>query len=183
MKREDAVTICNNLLTGSGQLGRYFKTFTVCGSIRRKRPEVNDIDIVAIPIDESEYVFGEPTLAAHIGSIDPDGLRQSKELGKQAAGRFLNGDKIKRFMFHEMMIDLYLATEDNYECLVLIRTGSTEHNVRLTTLAKYKNMKLKAGGEGLVDRDNESIRYETTEEGILKRLLGKYVEPENRGII
>ncbi|HII36249.1 MAG TPA: hypothetical protein HA319_04280 [Nitrosopumilaceae archaeon] len=81
------------------------------------------------------------------------------------------------------MIDLYLANEQTFQTLVLIRTGSAEHNVRLTTIAKYKNMKLKADGKGLVDRNDESIIYENTEDGILQRLLGNVPVPEKRGIV
>jgi len=181
MKLEEANKICDDLLNSG--LSNYFKTYKVCGSIRRKQPEVNDIDIVAIPKPESDFQFGEPSLSNYINNLDSDGERQAKELGKQGAGRFLNGDLIKRFKFQGAMIDLYLANEQTFQTLVLIRTGSAEHNVRLTTIAKYKNMKLKADGKGLVDRNDESIIYENTEDGILQRLLGNVPIPEKRGIV
>ena len=78
------------------------------------------------------------------------------------------------------MIDLYLATEKTFGTLVLIRTGSAEHNVRLTTLAMGQSMKLKANGDGLVDRNNEKMVFENTEEGILMKLLGRVPPPEQR---
>lgn len=176
MKREDALTICNNLLAGSGQLGRHFKTFMVCGSIRRLREFVNDIDLVAIPKPDGEYQFGEPSLALDIKRLDPEGAK----LEKPDAARFLNGDKIKRFQYNGIMIDLYLATEKTFGTLVLIRTGSKEHNVRLTTLAMGNGMKLKANGKGLVDRNIETMIYENTEDGILMKLLGRIPAPEQR---
>src|SRR3972149_2798738 len=153
MKLEEADKICDDLLNSG--LSNYFKTYKICGSIRRKQPEVNDIDIVAIPKPESDFQFGEPSLSNYI----------------------------KRFKFQGAMIDLYLANEQTFGTLVLIRTGSAEHNVRLTTIAKYKNMKLKADGKGLVDRDTESFIFENTEDGILKRLLGNVPVPEKRGIV
>ena len=164
MKLEGAKTICNNLLAGSGQLARYSKNWKVCGSIRRQREEVRDIDLVIIPKPESEYKFGEPTLSDRIKLLDPQGYKQSKEPGKQTTSRFLDGDFIKRFLFQGIMIDIYIATEKTFEGLKLIRTGSKDHNVRLTTLAKYKGLKLKANGIGLVDRNDESIIYENHEE-------------------
>jgi len=178
LKLEEADKICDTLLNSG--LSNYFKTYKICGSIRRKQPEVNDIDIVAIPKPESDFQFGEPSLSNYINSLDSEGEKQAKELGKQGAGRFLNGDLIKRFKFQGAMIDLYLANEQTFGTLVLIRTGSAEHNVRLTTIAKYKNMKLKADGKGLVDRDTESFIFENTEDGILKRLLDRIVPPEER---
>ncbi len=176
MKREDANKICQDLIMGRGQLARHFKKWTVCGSIRRLKPEVNDIDIVAISKPDGEYQFGELSLANDIKRLDPEGVNLKEADSK----RFLNGDKIKRFQYQGMMIDLYLATEKTFGTLILIRTGSKEHNIRLTTLAMGKGLKLKANGEGLVDRDNEKMVYENTEDGILMKLLGRIPSPEYR---
>src|SRR3989338_6575962 len=111
----------------------------VVGSIRRVKPEVRDIDIVAIP-------------------------------------KFSQDKKILRFDYKGIQIDIYFATKDNYECLRLIRTGSAEHNRMLCSLALRKGWKLKASGEGLCAK-KEKIH---TKEGILKALLGKYIEPKDR---
>ena len=137
---------------------------------------VNDIDLVVIPKSDGEYQFGEPSLTNDIKRLDPEGAH----LQKADAKRFLNGDKIKRFQYQGTMIDLYLATEKTFGTLVLIRTGSVEHNVRLTTLAMGQGLKLKANGEGLVDRDNEKMVFENTEDGILRKLLGRVPLPEQR---
>ena len=177
MKLADAELICGDLLFGVGGLSMSFKTWKVCGSIRRRCENVHDIDIVAI---ENFGEFGEITLAQRINQIDPTGNHESKELGRQCVVRYLNGASIKRFKFRDIMIDLYLANEKTFETLVLIRTGSKEHNIRLTKLAMAKNMKLKAGGEGLVARNNEAFVYEDTEDGILIKLLGSVVPVEQR---
>jgi DNA polymerase/3'-5' exonuclease PolX len=86
-----------------------------------------------------------------------------------------------------MMIDLYLADETTYETLVLIRTGSKDHNIRLTTLSKGKGWKLKASGAGLVrtngkeGKDEEILEViDRTEDGILQKLLGRVPKPEER---
>lgn len=187
---DDARKICHELLDlDVGPLEKHFENFNVCGSIRRERPEVNDIDIVAIL--KTNYGFGEPTLSDTIRKLDPAGAKEAKESGKQAASRFLDGPDIKRFFYKGIMIDIYLAKPEEYETLQLIRTGSKEHNIRLTTLAKGKGMKLFASGMGLwkvipnpKDEKNPTPTelVSNTEEGILKVLLGKYVEPKDRGI-
>lgn len=180
MKLEDAHNIAidlNNLIAG------HFSHISVCGSIRRERPEVNDIDLVGIL--RTDYKFGEPTLSQSIRKLDPDGEIEAKQLGKQGASRFLDGDDIKRFKYKGIIIDLYLAKPEEYETLSLIRTGSKDHNIRLTTLAKGNGMKLFASGKGLwkVDREGNPIELvDNTESGIIKTLLGKYVEPRDRGI-
>jgi len=86
------------------------------------------------------------------------------------------------------MIDLYLATEQNYSCLVLIRTGSALHNIKLTTLAKSRGLKLFAGGEGLckttLNNGQELIieTIETQEDHILSYLLTTIPKPEEREV-
>lgn len=189
MKLEDARKICHELLDMDiGELDQHFERFEVCGSIRREKAEVNDIDIVAIL--KTNYTFGEPTLSDTIRKLDPAGPKEAKESGKPAS-RFLDGPDIKRFFYKGIMIDIYLAKPEEFETLTLIRTGSLEHNIRLTTLAKGKGMRLYANGMGLwrvipnpKDEKNPTPTelVSNTEEGILKVLLGKYVEPKDRGI-
>src|SRR3990167_1536856 len=88
--------------------------FLVCGSIRRKIENVNDIDVVAI--EKNNYEFDEPTLDLTIKKLH------------NGNDKPMLGDKIKRFSSNEISIDLYLANEATFETLVLIRTGSEDHN-------------------------------------------------------
>lgn len=185
MKLVEAQEIVDDLLTGNGEIASNFAEWTVCGSIRRKKEEVHDIDIVAV--EKTNYAFGEQSLAEKVNRLDPEGAKAAKEMGKSAAKRFHNGPAIKRFMYRGAMIDLYLATPDTYECLKLIRTGSADHNVRLATLAKGKGMRLYANGDGLwnvtYDLKGEPVKISKvsgTEEGILTTLLGRFPEPEKR---
>lgn len=189
MKLEEAEALCMDLLTGAGRLGDHFSKWKVCGSIRRQKSEVNDIDIVAIKKPESEYGFGDISLSERVKQLDPHGEKEAEEAGRAGAARFLNGTAIKRFKFGGAMIDLYLSNDATFETLVLIRTGSKEHNVRLTTLAKGKGLKLKAGGEGLCrvkggiynNEPEEIIEIiDNTEDGILLKLLGRIPKPEER---
>jgi DNA polymerase/3'-5' exonuclease PolX len=88
----------------------------VVSSIRRGKAEVNDIDIVALA--KRSYGF----LA-----------------GMRAVQR---GRQIIRFQEQGAKIDLYVAAEQNYEVLRLIRTGSAEHNVELASIAKRRGWAL-----------------------------------------
>lgn len=159
----------------------------VCGSIRREKPEVKDIDIVGIM--KTDYAFGEETLFDTICRLDPNGPRDAKSAGKHGAARFLDGIDIKRFQYRGISIDVYIAKPEEFETLVLIRTGSTNHNIKLTKLAIAKGMRLYASGKGLwkvIPNQNDPSKpipielVSNTEEGILKELVGKYVEPKDR---
>jgi len=121
----------------------------VVGSIRRGRPEVNDIDILAIP--KRAYGFLPGTRA------------------------LMRGSQIIRFEEQGARIDLYLATEQNYEVLRLIRTGSAQHNIKLASIAKRRGWELKFD-KGLITDKGEI----STEAGILAALLGRVPEPGER---
>ena len=74
-------------------------------------------------------------------------------------------------------VDVYIANKENYEPLLLIRTGSKEHNVKLTTKAISLGMKLTANG--LIDNKTGKI-IATSEKDIFKALKMNYIEPEKR---
>lgn len=163
------------------KLNPHFIRYQICGSIRRKKPTVGDIDIVAIP--KSEYNFGEENLSNLISRLDPEGNEIAKSLGKSGTRRFLNGSLIKRFKFKGISIDIYLADENTFGTLTLIRTGSKEHNIKLTGIARRKGMKLFASGKGLcvVDEKVNITKIITTDENeILSILLGYIPEPTAR---
>jgi len=128
------------------------------GSIRRKKLEVNDIDIVIMPKWISPFFV-------------PEFIPQDAEVIK-------SGIKLLSFIWKDTQFDVYFATENTYETLVLIRTGSAEHNIKLCSIAKSKGWKLKANGIGLLDKNDCIIS--NTEIGILEALLGKYIPPEER---
>ena len=117
-----------------------YKRVEIVGSLRRGKPQVHDIDLVAIPI--------YPQDKKKIVTTTKEGIQ----------------------------IDMSLANESTYECIKLIRTGSTEHNKKLCILAKSKGWQLKANGEGLITP--QGILHGERE--ILIALVGRYIEPRDR---
>jgi DNA polymerase (family 10) len=139
----------------------------ICGSIRRKKQIVHDIDIVCIP-DPSFITF-----AGHLLRKLPRPSKIIKTGDKLLEVEFSGED------FEKIQIDIYVANEQTFEIIKLIRTGSREHNVKLCSLAKQKEMKLHADGRGLFTADDK-VLIANTEEGILIKLLGKWIPPEER---
>ncbi|MBS3104833.1 hypothetical protein J4234_01095 [Candidatus Woesearchaeota archaeon] len=76
-----------------------------------------------------------------------------------------------------VQVDVYIGNKENYEPLLLIRTGSKEHNVKLTTRAQSMGLKLTANG--VIDNKTGSI-IATTERDIFKALKMDYIIPEKR---
>jgi len=140
------------------RLSPYCQRIEVAGSVRRRRPQVRDIDIVLIPSD--------PWNLSH--EIAGLGLIH------------LGGDKLKRVNYNGTQIDLYFASQDTWATLLLIRTGSKENNIRLCSLAKKKGWHLAANGEGLFDDTGHKVAGDS-EESIYEALGLPYHEPWERG--
>jgi len=76
-------------------------------------------------------------------------------------------------------IDIYLATEQTWWTLLLIRTGSRNHNIKLARRAIELQMHLKADGSGLLGHDGSLIQI-YSEEAIFHHLGLQYRPPEER---
>ena len=140
------------------QISPFIARGRLAGSIIRKKPIVRDIDIVV--------------------ELKPNHLDKLKKCLAEIGKIKLKGDKLIRFITTDnVQVDIYIASKENYEPLLLIRTGSKEHNVKLTTRALSFNYTLTANG--LIDKKTGSI-IAKSEKDIFKALKMNYVEPEKR---
>jgi DNA polymerase/3'-5' exonuclease PolX len=132
----------------------------VAGSIRRRQPWVNDIDIV-------------------LAAADPWNLHHE----------ILNicwpfwpkgGKKVMQVSVNGIQVDFYFCEPETWATLLLIRTGSTGNNIRLCSAAKALGWHLHADGSGLFNEKGERIAGDS-EESIYKALRLVYQVPEQRG--
>lgn len=97
----------------------------VAGSIRREKPLVGDIEIVAIPIRPmtlfGEELFDRPT------SLD----RFLDQLGRITFSK--RGARYQQFTAGRYTVDLFLPTADTWGSVFTIRTGSWEFSRWLVT--------------------------------------------------
>lgn len=150
------------------ELRPYCDLVEIAGSIRRGKPQVKDIDIVAIPNDIKMITAG---------LFDTRGLVDSLADPLSRANR-TNGLKRASFTHKGAPIDIYWATPETWSTLLLIRTGSKEHNIKLCNIAKSKGMHLHASGDGLFS--NGTRIAGDTEESIFEALGIPYLEPQSR---
>ena len=158
MELKAAQTIAENVVR---QIEPYCeKAVEIVGSIRRRRPVVNDIDIVLVPRDRAmlDYV---------LMSLSKNGLMT------------MSGPKISRLTMERIPLDIYYATEETWATLLLIRTGSRGSNIRLAAAAKDKGWRLAASGDGLFNEDDVRIAGDT-EQSIFEALGLRYLEPWER---
>ncbi len=135
------------------------KKMEAVGSVRRQRPIVHDIDLLIIPKNQ--------------GLLDTK-LREM--------GCHFGGPKIRRLVYPRDMgasVDIYIATPETWATLLLIRTGSTRHNVYLCKRARARGWQLKADGQGLVDDLGKRVAGDT-EESIFTALGLPFKPPEER---
>ncbi|MBA7694058.1 DNA polymerase/3'-5' exonuclease PolX [subsurface metagenome] len=139
------------------RLSPYCSRIEVAGSVRRKKSQVNDIDLVLIPTDLWNF------------------HAELKKLGQLK----MSGTKIMRVMVGNTQIDIYVADEATWATLLLIRTGSAENNIRLATLAKKRGWRLAASGDGLFNENGKRIAGDT-ERSIYDALGLPWQPPEKR---
>lgn len=139
----------------------------VVGSIRRKSPEVHDIDIVLIP---QSWMWN-----TIIQTIKTNWLAQVVEAGQELARLMVSTGATSE----PVQVDIYRARPETWGVLLLIRTGSIHHNIKLCSRAKSMGMMLSAA-KGVI-KDGKVIASRTEEE-IFKALEMDFVEPEKREV-
>ncbi len=136
----------------------------IAGSIRRKKKEVGDIEIVAIPLS-----YGVGAYESGIATVVN---KWEKVKGK------LPCKYTQRILPEGIKLDLFFATKQNWGLIFAIRTGSTEFSHKILAIgwckAGYKSK------DGMLHKGDEPI--EVREEKDLFNLIGiEYVEPDERG--
>lgn len=149
------------------KLAPHAERIAIAGSIRRRRPDVGDIDLVAIPKLEqvTTGLFSTETqrprdsrLAVEfcglLGKIECRGdsiirgevpLTNAFHLRERGLGELVGVSTTPA----NIGVDLYLCTPETWATTLLIRTGSAAHNIWLCSRARELGGKLHAGGEGL----------------------------------
>jgi DNA polymerase/3'-5' exonuclease PolX len=160
----------------------------IAGSIRRGKPEVKDLEIVAIPkwvenvekvgLFDEEKITRVNTLQAwgnstHVGLqwIKP-GTDEIIPWPLKIDGKYWRG-YLKE---EEIKLDLFLCTPKNWGMIMLIRTGSADFSREVVTHAKKIGRNVSEGHLTI-----SGVPVDTPEESDVFRLLElEYVEPENR---
>ena len=145
----------------------YCSDIQIVGSIRRRRPTPNDIDFVIVPTDL------------------PRLMQRCRETCLVIQEGFVNLSYTTRI---NVRLDLYVATPrtsdlfrtvaSNRGSLVLCRTGSAAHNVKMIKSAELMGMTWKPY-VGLLDKAGMVIASETEEE-IFEALHMPFIAPHLR---
>lgn len=154
------------------RLKPYCRRIEIAGSIRRRKSEIGDIELVAMPYF-SDDLFGSSTGDHKLNGVDWESF-----------GRVVkNGNKYKQIeLFEGVNLDLFIVTPPaQWGVLFLIRTGSAEFSHRFVTskqagglLPSYLKVK-----DGAIWSRNHIVP--TPEEKDVFDLAGVgWIEPERR---
>ena len=145
------------------QLKPHCVRIAVAGSVRRKKSEVGDIELVLIPKPYSTGLF-ESGVATVINKF--------KKIKGELPCKYS-----QRLLLSGIKLDLFFAEEGNWGLVFALRTGSADYSHKVLANG-WVRQGFKSEG-GYLFREGE--RYEVREEKDLFKLIGvPYVEPENR---
>jgi DNA polymerase/3'-5' exonuclease PolX len=153
----------------------------VAGSVRRKRPDVGDIEIVARPKMEPGQpasLFAEPPMVSALDSTLA--LVIAAGILAPHPERPANGERYKRLWVPAsgLQLDLFLVRPPaEWGPIFTIRTGPADYSQRLVTALRRKGWRCE---EGRV-LDNENERVPCPEERDFLAACGEpWSEPETR---
>lgn len=147
------------------QLKPHCERIAIAGSVRRKKAEVGDIELVIIPKPYSTGLF-ESGIATVINKFE----KVKGELPCRYTQRILPSG---------IKLDLFFAEETNWGQVFAIRTGSADYSHKVLANGWVKQGFKSEGG--YLFREGE--KYEVREEEDLFKLIGvPYVEPTDRNL-
>lgn len=159
-------------------LAPYAHEISFAGSLRRKKTEVGDIEIVALPkFTLQKDLFGNPFISdSHLFVYLEEQERQGN-LKIHNSG----GDLYKKFSFTtsrgvDYEVDVFTATEQNYGNILAIRTGSSAFSTYLMVHLKSLGM-IHSGG--YLYKNGVMIPCRTEEE-FFNAIQHPYIAPQHR---
>lgn len=160
MKLEYALEVAENV---KAQLAPHCSRIEIAGSIRRRRPEVKDIEVVLIPL-----AYGTGLFESGIASVINGWKKVKGELPCKYTQRILPSEDV---------CDIFIADLDNWANIFTIRTGSAAwvHSVLAT---RWAELGFKSEG-GILHRYGKPCIVET-ERDLFKLLEMDWVGPEER---
>jgi len=121
----------------------------ICGSIRRRKAEVGDVELLCVP-NPLRATFGYRIMNGVDQKLDELLQEGALDCRRTQNGQTVYGIKNKLLVHvaSGFPVDIFSTTETNWWMSLVIRTGPKESNIKLAMAAKQKSWKLNAYGSG-----------------------------------
>lgn len=164
----------------------------VAGSLRRRKREVGDIEILYVPKITKEpnpdNLFGElvdvNAADLEIRWLETTGGMLERRKNVKGSEMFGEKNKLMRHVRSGIPVDLFAATEENWFNYLVCRTGGAENNVAIASAAQRKGWKWNPYGPGFSCEAHQGtygevpaqVRVVTSEEDVF-RFVGLAYRP------
>jgi len=146
----------------------------IAGSIRRRKPDVGDIEILCIP----RFEGGADSLDRRVQGLMFQGVLA---LRLNRLGRKVYGPKNK-LMVHVpsgIGVDIFSTTEECWPVSLVVRTGGKQTNIRISMAAQERGYQFHAYGSGFSTANGEIVCH--SEQEVFEAVGLPYQAPEERG--
>lgn len=161
------------------------KQLVVAGSLRRRKAMIGDVEILYVGQFETRQ-HPEDMFASVTVNLADEAIAALEKSGVLERRKNVNGsetygpkNKLMRHVQSGIPVDLFSTTSENWFVSLVIRTGSKETNLKLTTGAQKLGRTLNAYGAG-VTLDDGRIMPAASEEHVFKLCGVPFVEPRYR---
>lgn len=157
-----AIYSSNELIKGLKEKARSIKQISACGSLRRMKETVRDIDILVVS-DSPEEVMNAFTGLPQVKDITAKGETKSSIITKENA-----------------QVDLRVVEAKSFGAALLYFTGSKNFNIKIRQIAIKIGLKVNEYGVFSIKKEKETYLCGRTEEEVFKKLGLTYIAPELR---
>lgn len=179
--RRAALAVANELIA---LLEPVCERIVIAGSLRRGKESVGDVELLFIPAYETRQadMFASASYDManeRLGELLMNGTL-SKRPSKVGVFTWSLKNKLAIHGATETPVDLFATTAENWWVSLVVRTGSKETNLRLTTGARHRNRTLNAYGCGVTDLLTGEVTPALSEQDVFELCGVPYLEPHER---
>ena len=145
----------------------------VAGSVRRRRPDVNDLDFVCVPILKIE----SDLLGQVVGVKDETAEAIRERIKAEAWTPLKDGPSYFQWIAKGVQVDVWLVDPSTFISNLICRTGSKEHNIQIAERARKMGKEWRST-KGIYSRGS-LIKLETESE-FYHALNLPWIDPELR---
>lgn len=149
----------------------------IAGSIRRRRSEIGDIEIVCIP---KTMAMPNPDMFNTVVDVRVPGFINTIDKYKKVKGDPAAGKYCQRILPDGIKLDIFIAEKDNWGYILVLRTGGATFNKWLMSPSGLPDHGYKGVG-GTIVRTCDNVVMPTYEEtDVFKLLEADFMRPEFR---